>query len=102
MRIRMISALLASSLFSVGALAASPAVPNSYAPVVDSESFDTVRERMQAAKPEVLGRFQALLDQRYDLADRPLRGVTSGTGKPVQGGVRGKVAGGDSWGDLAS
>ncbi|NLF55149.1 MAG: cytochrome B6 [Thauera phenolivorans] len=102
MKMRTISALLASSLFSVGALAASPAVPNSYAPVVDSESFDTVRERMQAAKPEVLGRFKALLEQRYDLADRPLSGVTTGTGKPVQGGVRVKLPAGTSWQDLAA
>ena len=102
MKMRTISALLASSLFSVGALAASPAVPNSYAPVVDSESFDTVRERMQAAKPEVLGRFKALLEQRYDLADRPLSGVTTGTGKPVQSGVRVKLPAGTSWQDLAA
>src|SRR5688572_22593563 len=36
----------------------------SYMPVVDRESFDTVRERMVAAKPDVIARHQSLLEER--------------------------------------
>jgi hypothetical protein len=33
----------------------------------------------------------ARLRDRYDLADRPVQGVTMTRGKPVQGGVRVKL-----------
>src|SRR5688572_6520752 len=46
----------------------------SYMPVVDRESFDAVRERMVAAKPDVIARHQRLLEERYDLSDRPAQG----------------------------
>jgi hypothetical protein len=36
----------------------------------------------------VMEKHQALLEQRYDLADHPVSGVTMSRGKPVQGGVR--------------
>ncbi|MDB5973107.1 MAG: Cytochrome c peroxidase [Hydrocarboniphaga sp.] len=97
-----IAVLMSSLLFSTLTAAAAPPVPNSYAPVDDKESFDAVRQRMEKAKPGVESRFKALLAERYDLADRPVPGVTTGTGKAVQGGVRAKLPKGTSWQDLAA
>lgn len=88
---------------TVAAAAAGAAVPNSYAPVDDRESFDTVRARMEKARPGVESKFKALLAERYDLADRPVSGaVSSGRGKPIQGGVRVKLPKGTNWQDLAT
>jgi cytochrome c peroxidase len=71
--------------------------PSSYSPVVIREDFSRVMARMKAAKPEVMRRQQALLSQRYDLANRPAAGVTMSRGKVVQGGVRVKLASGATW-----
>jgi cytochrome c peroxidase len=71
--------------------------PSSYSPVVIREDFSRVMARMKAAKPEVMRRQQALLSQRYDLANRPAAGVTMSRGKAVQGGVRVKLASGATW-----
>jgi cytochrome c peroxidase len=78
-------------------------VPNSYIPVDDHETFNAVKTRMVAEKPAIEARFKELLEQRYDLADRPMSGVTSsGRGKPVQGGVRVKLPKAVSWQQLAA
>jgi cytochrome c peroxidase len=62
-----------------------------------------VRKNDEAMKPGVLQRQRALLNERYDLADRPMRGVMmSGGRKAVQDGVRVKLRSGASWDDLAS
>ncbi|MGH8443793.1 MAG: cytochrome B6 [Solimonas sp.] len=92
-----------TAVLGIGAAIAAPAtVPNSYAPVDDRESFDTVRARMEKAKPGVESQFKALLAERYDLSDKPIPGVvSSGRGKPVQGGVRAKLPKGTSWDQLA-
>ncbi len=74
---------------------------SSYAPVVIQEDFQTVMKRMQAAKPEVMKRQRALLESRYDLANRPAQGVTMSRGKPVQAGVRVKLPAGVTWDQLA-
>jgi hypothetical protein len=68
--------------------------PSSYAPVDIHESFSTILSRMAAAKPEIMKRHMALLEQRYDLSDRPAHGVKMSGGKPVQQGVRVKLASG--------
>lgn len=57
---------------------------------------------MEAAKPDIGARQQALLEERYDLSDRPMKGITSGRGKPVQDGVRIKLSSGVGWQDLAA
>lgn len=78
-------------------------VPNSYAPVDDRDTFDTVKNRMVKEKGGIEARFQTLLKERYDLSDKPVAGVTSsGRGKPIQGGVRVKLPGGASWQQLAN
>jgi len=75
--------------------------PNSYAPVVIQEDFDKTVAKMAAAKPEIMERQMKLLEDRYNLGDRPAKGVTMSRGKPIQEGVRAKLpAGVKSWEEL--
>ena len=78
------------------------AKPTSYAPVAITEDFDSIMARMKTAKPEVMERHMELLKERYDLSDRPARGVTMSRGKPVQRGVRAKLPDGMTWQRLAA
>jgi len=71
--------------------------PSSYSPVVMKEPFDSTMARMKAEKPEVMKRHMDLLKKRYDLSDRPAKGVTMTKGKPVQEGVRAKLPEGLTW-----
>ncbi len=75
--------------------------PSSYAPVVITEDFATTVERMKKAKPEVMKRQMDLLNERYDLSNRPAKGVTMSRGKPIQEGVRAKLPVGVTWDQLA-
>jgi len=75
--------------------------PSSFSPVVIQEAFNSVLSRMQAAKPAIMDRQKVLLATRYDLANRPAQGVTMSRNKPVQGGVRAKLAAGTTWQQLA-
>ena len=76
--------------------------PTSYSPVVIQEDFDKIAARMEAAKPKIEERQAALLQERYDLKDRPAKGVTMSKDKAVQEGVRVKLPQGvKSWQDLA-
>lgn len=92
------------ALFSCSFLLQSYAAPSpptsSYMPVVDKESFQTVLERMSGAKQGLNDRQQGLLNQRYDLSNKPSKDTMS-TGKPLQDGVRVKLPQGTSWDDLA-
>ena len=54
--------------------------------MVIQEDFEQTVARMEAAKPQIIERQAALLEERYDLSDRPAKGVTMSRGKPVQGG----------------
>jgi cytochrome c peroxidase len=74
---------------------------SSYAPVVIKEKFETIMARFKAQKPEVMKRQLDLLSSRYDLADRPVKGVTMSRGKPIQDGVRVKLPQGMTWEKLA-
>ncbi|GAB3461572.1 cytochrome B6 [Azotobacter salinestris] len=74
--------------------------PTSYHPVVITEDFAAIKERMEREKPNLAQTQRRLLDARYDLADRPAPGVTMSKGKPVQGGVRVKLPSGTNWDDL--
>jgi cytochrome c peroxidase len=65
--------------------------------------LDVVRKNDEAMKPAVLKRQQALLNERYDLADRPMQGARmSGGRKAIQDGVRVKLKPGTTWESLAS
>jgi cytochrome c peroxidase len=82
---------------------AKPAPPaQSYAPVVDTETFDSVRRRMTSAKGGIEAKQKAHLDSRYDLGNKPIKGVTMFRGKAVQGGVRAKLPSGMTWEKLAA
>src|SRR4051812_33608112 len=75
--------------------------PSSYLPVVINEPFASVMARMKGAKAEIMKRQLALLEERYDLANRPSKGVTMSKGKAIQEGVRAKLASGSTWDSLA-
>jgi cytochrome c peroxidase len=87
----------------LGVVSASPAQnrPSSYSPVVITEDFKTIMARMAAAKPAIMARQKSLLEERYDLSNRPAAGVAMSRGKPVQEGVRIKLPAGVTWEQLA-
>lgn len=89
-------------LTAASGLSAQETRPSSYSPVIIHEDFQDTVARMSAAKPEVMQRHQALLEQRYDLSDRPAEGVTMDRGKAVQAGVRVKLPEGVTWEQLAA
>jgi cytochrome c peroxidase len=66
-----------------------------------TEDFATTMQRLQSQKPQFATRQQTLLEERYDLSDRPASGVTMSRGKPVQEGVRVKLPAGVTWDALA-
>jgi cytochrome c peroxidase len=95
-------ALAAVALCSLAA-AAQPLPPDATYRPLPTLPFDEVRAIDEAQKPQVMQRQRALLEQRYDLADRPMAGVMmSGGRKPVQDGVRVKLSGGATWEGLAA
>src|SRR5512132_721103 len=74
---------------------------SSYMAVDIKEPFAEIMTRMQKTKPEVMKRQMDLLNERYDLGNRPAKGVTMSRGKPIQEGVRVKLAG-MTWEKLAA
>ncbi len=98
-----LAVLTAGLLINVGTVRAQDdgKKPSSYAPVDIHENFSTIMSRMVAAKPEIMKRHMALLEQRYDLSNRPAPGVRMSGGKAVQQGVRVKLTGGTSWDQLS-
>lgn len=66
------------------------------------EDFTTLVKRLQQEKPEFAKRHQALLAERYDLADRSSQGSTMSRGKPVQEGVRVRLTKEMTWEKLAA
>src|ERR1700674_4572931 len=79
-----------------------PRGKSSYMPVDITESFSSIFTRLSAEKPEVTRVHMALLNERYDLSNRPAAGVTMDRSKPVQEGVRVKLQPGTSWESLAA
>ena len=75
---------------------------SSYMPVDITEAFDSIKARLSAAKPAVEQEHNALLNECYDLSDRPAQGVTMDRGKLVQEGVRVKLPAGTTWENLAA
>jgi cytochrome c peroxidase len=89
---------------ATGMVAAADSLPPdaTYRPL-PTQPFSTVKANDEAAKPQVMQRQQTLLSQRYDLANRPISGVKMSAGrKPVQAGVRVKLAAGVTWDSLAA
>ena len=87
---RLITGLLAPALVCFVLMAAAA-----------DEDFATLTKRLQAEKSKFAQRQQALLAQRYDLADRPSGTMTMSRGKPLQEGVRVKLPNGMTWEKLA-
>src|SRR3977135_2502986 len=79
-----------------------PRGKTSYMPVDITEPFSSIFARLSAQKPEVTRVHMALLNERYDLSNRPAAGVAMGRPKPLQEGVRVKLAPGSSWAGLAA
>ena len=91
--------VLGVSILSSFILTAAP--PSSYAPVVQKESFEETAKRMTSAKADIMKRQMMLLNERYDLSNRPAKGVTMSRGKAIQEGVRVKLPQGITWGKLS-
>jgi cytochrome c peroxidase len=75
---------------------------SSYAPVTIVEPFSAILERLSAQKPAVEQEHIAVLNERYDLSNRPATGVTMDRSKPVQEGARVKLIAGATWDSLAA
>ena len=90
-------------LIVIGAAFAQESVKSSYSPVVINEPFKQIMARMKAAKPEITQRQSNLLNERYDLSNKPAKGaMMSGGKRAVQEGVRVKLPSGMTWEKLAS
>ncbi len=90
-------------LLVIGVSVAQETPKSSYSPVVIKESFKDTMERMKAAKAETMKRQMNLLNERYDMSDRPAKGVMmSGGKKAIQEGVRVKLSPGMTWEKLAA
>ena len=86
-----------------GGTLADPLPPDATYRPLPTLPLDVVRRNDEGAKPAVQRRQQNLLNERYDLADRPMQGVKmSGGRKGVQDGVRVKLRSGSSWESLAN
>ena len=76
--------------------------PNVYADVVDRAPFDETMRKMSAQKASVEAAHRKLLEERYDLSDKPSSTVKMSRGKPVQTGVRVKLPSGVTWQSLGA
>src|SRR3954453_15029326 len=94
--------LCGAALLAVAARADSLPPDATYRPL-PAQPLSTVKAADETQKPQVMQRQRALLEQRYDLSNQPIRNsMMSGQRKPVQGGVRIKLPAGVSWDDLAA
>ncbi len=100
--IRLVVALGILALCRVSSAEESTKQASSYAPVNITADFATTMAQMKGAKPELLKRQATLLKERYDLANRPARGVTMSRGKSIQEGVRVRLPQGMTWQKLAA
>ena len=91
-----------AALFCAGMVLGQEEKKSSYLPVVLQEEFSVTLARMKTEKPAVMKRQLDLLQERYDLRNDPAPNVTMSRGKPVQQGVRVKLAPGTSWEKLAA
>jgi cytochrome c peroxidase len=86
-----------------GYVVAGEMVKSSYSPVVMKEPFPQTMNQMKTAKEGIMQRQMDLLNERYDLSNRPAKGVMmSGGTKAVQEGVRVKLPAGVTWEQLAT
>lgn len=62
-----------------------------------AEPFEDAKMRASAGRDALDKRARSLLEERYDLSDRPSDGATMSGGKPLQDGVRVKPMAGIAW-----
>jgi cytochrome c peroxidase len=74
----------------------------SFMPVVIERSFEAILKDDAAQKDTFMRRQRALLEERYDLGDRPSNVTMSAGRKPVQQGTRVKLPAGVTWGQLST
>jgi cytochrome c peroxidase len=97
-----------AALFCGAALLAVAARADSLPPDATYRSLPTqplsaVKAADETQKPQVMQRQRALLEERYDISNRPIpNSMMSGQRKPVQGGVRVKLPAGITWDELAA
>jgi len=65
------------------------------------DDFATTVAKMKAAKAAIMKRQAELLNERYDLSNRPSKNAKMSRGKPIQEGVRVKLPTGMTWEKLA-
>src|SRR6186713_3176935 len=94
--------LLFVSSSVVAGLASAADQPNVYADVVDRVPFEETMRKMSAAKNGIEAAHLKLLEERYDLSDKPSSTVKMSRGKPVQTGVRVKLPKGVTWDSLSA
>jgi cytochrome c peroxidase len=64
-------------------------------------SFEEMKKWFSARRAEFGKRQEKLLNERYDLSDRPSKDARMSNGKPVQDGVRVKLPNGVTWDGLS-
>lgn len=75
--------------------------PQTYMPVVLEQDFNAIYQQDSESKQQFIDRQRQLLEDRYDLSDRPSDVWMSGRRKKVQSGVRVKLPQGVTWQQLA-
>jgi cytochrome c peroxidase len=86
-----------TSFGKLGALSLAFAIASGSGPILAQEEFETLVKTLTEEKTGFAERHRKLLEERYDLAERPAEGVTMSKGKPVQSGVRVKLPEGVTW-----
>ncbi|MCD6214942.1 MAG: cytochrome B6 [Candidatus Desulfofervidus sp.] len=89
-------------VLAAGVSYAQQSVKTSYSPVVILEPFSKIMAKMKAEKAKIMARQMKLLQERYDLNNRPAKGITMSRGKPIQEGVRVRLPKGITWEKLAA
>lgn len=75
--------------------------PTSYMPVIMKDTFQAIMQRMVSEKDALNAKQKELLEQRYDLSNKPSEDATMSNGKPIQEGVRVKLPAGTNWDQLS-
>ena len=89
-------------VLAAGVSYAQQSVKTSYSPVVILEPFSKIMAKMKAERAKIMARQIKLLQERYDLNNRPAKGITMSRGKPIQEGVRVRLPKGITWEKLAA
>jgi cytochrome c peroxidase len=96
------ASVFAATLAFAYVAGADPLPPDTTYRPLPTVPFEVVKKNDETAKPKVMARQRSLLEQRYDLSNRPMQGIKmSGGHKAIQDGVRVRLPSGTSWDQLA-